>query len=31
MEVDSRPTRWEDVAVKAVPWQEGEEGSIEVK
>lgn len=30
LEVDTRPTRWEDVVFKCVPLQEGEEGAVEV-
>eukprot|EP01034_Spumella_vulgaris_P022488 gene22488-28616_t len=30
LEVDNRPTRWEDVVMKCVPLQEGEEGDVEL-
>lgn len=31
LEVDTRPTRWDDVVFKCVPLQEGEEGAVEVR
>lgn len=30
LDADTRPTRWEDVVVRPVPLQEGEEGSVEL-
>ncbi len=30
LEVDNRPTRWEDVVLKCVPLQEGEEGDVDL-